>query len=650
MDFLRTNKRFSFMYGGKSAPECATGVERTEKDNELITTYYFDGGLKLTNVAKKHEKHGAYEWVNHLENIGDADTELISELWDCDIALPFSYCPPTGPSPWFPSIENDLFVLNPYGSAGRDETDFYSHINSGGFNKNFPKNNSKVFKYAPIGGRSSEGSAPFFNIHEKGKGYIVAVGWTGQWNAHISREENSLCFKSKIEDTSFVLHSGEKIRTSSVVLLPYNASVEESQNLWRDLIKDVFSPLKGRIDRLPLCTGFWGGLESEKIIERISLLDKDDIPVENAWIDAGWAGKDTLPTANEYEGDWADHVGDLTVSPFVHKNGLKDVSAKIKESGRNFILWFEPERVRLRTDLVKEHPEYLISQEGSKNFLLDLGNEDAFNYCLDILTEKIDTLKIDWYRQDFNFKPLPYWRSKDEENRRGITEIKHIMGLYRLWDTLLERFPKLMIDNCASGGNRIDIETLKRSVPLWRSDAQCPANPDPEVLQTHNMNFCLWMPYSATSPGRLYDTYTMRSAYSPALTTNYLYSSTENFGDTAEHVAWFKKHCHEFLSIRKYFLGNIYHLTEPKRDLSAWCATQWTLDGEGMVQIFKRENSSYITASFKLRKIDPEKSYLFTDLDGGEFPVSGKELCENGFTLTIKDTRVAKIFVYKEIS
>ncbi len=649
MDLLNKS-RFSFIYGGKAAPDCAIRTEVKKNDNELTTTYYFDGGLKFTNVAKKYGKYGAYEWVNYLENIGDTDTDLITELWDCDVALPLSYCAPTGPSPWFPNTENSTYVLNPYGSAKRDETDFYSHINGGGHNKNFLLNNSKSFKYASIGGRSSEGTAPFFNIHERGKGYIVAVGWTGQWNAEICREDNAVRFKSKIEDTSFILHAGESIRTSSVVILPYEATVAESQNIWRNLIKDVYSPLKDRIDHLPLCTGFWGGLESENIIDRISLLDKYDIPVENIWIDAGWAGKDTMPTYNEYEGDWADHVGDLTVSPFVHKNGLVDVSEKIKSSGRNFILWFEPERVRQRTDIVKEHPEYLIPYEGTRNYLLDLGNEEAFNYCLDLLCEKIDTLKIDWYRQDFNFQPLKYWRSRDDENRKGITEIKHIMGLYRLWDTMLERFPKLMIDNCASGGNRIDIETIKRSVPLWRSDAQCPANPDPEVTQAHNMNFSLWLPYSGTSPGRLYDTYIMRSAYAPAMSSNYLYCSTEHFGDNEEEVMWFKKHCEEYLSIRKYFLGNIYHLTEPKRDLSAWCATQWTLKGEGgMIQIFKRENSPYTTASFSLHEIDQSKNYIFTDLDGGVLQISGKELTENGLTVAITEKRVAKIFTYTEI-
>ena len=113
MEFLKNNKRFSFTYGESKAPECAVKTEVNENGNELITAYYFDGGLKFTNVARKIEKFGAYEWVNYLENIADSDTELISELWDCDIALPCEHSYFKAASPWFPDTKHDLFVLNP---------------------------------------------------------------------------------------------------------------------------------------------------------------------------------------------------------------------------------------------------------------------------------------------------------------------------------------------------------------------------------------------------------------------------------------------------------------------------------------------------------------------------------------------------------
>ena len=91
MDLLKSNKRFSFKLDDTPAWELEHGVSIEEKEDELITTYVFGGGLKITNIARKYSKHGAYEWVNYLENIGDQPTGVISELFDCDITLPLPH-------------------------------------------------------------------------------------------------------------------------------------------------------------------------------------------------------------------------------------------------------------------------------------------------------------------------------------------------------------------------------------------------------------------------------------------------------------------------------------------------------------------------------------------------------------------------------
>ena len=162
-------------------------------------------------------------------------------------------------------------------------------------------------------------------------------------------------------------------------------------------------------------------------------------------MDAGWYGSTTAPTPDEFEGDWPEYTGDWSVSPLIHPNGLKDVSKAVHEAGKKFLLWFEPERVRKSTPIAKEHPEYFIHPNWQEdNLLLNLGDEKAWEYCFNTLSSHIEEIGIDCYRQDFNFDPLPYWRLSDEDDRKGITEIKYINGLYRLWDTLLEKFPKLL--------------------------------------------------------------------------------------------------------------------------------------------------------------------------------------------------------------
>lgn len=367
-------------------------------------------------------------------------------------------------------------------------------------------------------------------------------------------------------------------------------------------------------------------------------------------MDAGWYGIDTEPTPNEFEGDWASHTGDWRISPIIHPNGMTDISKKLSERGKKFLLWFEPERVKINAPIAKEHPEYFISsgRENETNLLLDLGNENAWNYCYKTLCDIISKLDISCYRQDFNFYPLSVWRAADEKNRKGITEIKYIAGLYRLWDALRKRFPNLLIDNCASGGKRIDIETLRRSIPLWRSDVYCPANYKAEAAQAHMINYSLWMPYSGTGSGRSYDEYSLRSAYATGMRLCHTFSSSDPFGENEEDIKLLQKSCNEYLSIRKYFDGDIYALTSACADESTWSAVQWDRpdSSDGMIQIFKRGKSAYTEACFYLCKTDAEKNYTFTDTDGGSFTISGKTLIDKGLCIRITEKRKAKIFIY----
>lgn len=655
MNFLKNNKRFSFKLNGENAWDLDFKSKAMEEGNTLTTVYQFENGIKVTNISKKHDKYGAYEWVNYFENTSDKPSEIISELWDCDCTMPLEHEENRKWEAYFPDIKTATKIYAPSGSTWTMK-EFYSDIdkieNNERINHIYPGQRKQ---YSTSGGRSSEQNAPFFNISKNGKGYIFAIGWTGQWNCEISRDNDSVTLKSKIEDTHFKLMPGEKLRTSSVVIMPYADGVTNAHNAWRRLVKENFSLIgnDGRDTTGPFCAGIWGGMKTESVLRRIDAIKKNNLPFEYIWMDAGWYGIDTKPTPDEFEGDWGIHTGDWRISPLIHPNALKDVSKATHDAGMKFLLWFEPERVISTTPVAVQHPEYFMAsdEEQGGNRLLNLGNPDAWDYCFNTVSGIIEELGIDCYRQDFNFSPLSYWRKNDDFDRRGITEIKHINGLYRLWDALLEKFPNLIIDNCASGGRRIDIETLRRSIPLWRSDHQCPANYDIEASQCHNQTYNLWMPYSGTGTGRIYDEYRVRSSYAAALTTNYSYSERENFCDTEEKVEFIKKYGNEYLKVRPYFSEDFYPLTEVSDKLDVWCAMQFDRpsEGDGIVQVFRRENSPYETAVFMLGGINTDNSYLFADIDGGEFTVSGKELTEVGLKITIAEKQKAKIYIYKKI-
>lgn len=651
-DFLEKQLGFNLLHDGDVFVGVRKTVTREVEGNTTTTTYTLEDGLKITNVMTKHGD--AYEWVNWFENISDKPTHIISDLWDCCVDLPMPYEEPLRWTAYQPELTDYTAINAPRGSNWKyDEfASFPEEIQENRFNGCLDVNTEK--NYASSGGRSSQDNAPFFNVYKDGIGYIFAIGWTGQWNCSVKRQSNSVTVRTKIEDTHFRVLPGEKFRTSSIVIMPYTGSVTDGQNKWRKLVKEEFSLIgkDGRDQMGPLCASVWGGMKSSTVIERFDTLIKNEVPFDYLWMDAGWYGSHTAPTPDEFEGDWPEYTGDWTVSPLIHPNGLKDVSKAVHEAGKKFLLWFEPERVRKSTPIAEEHPEYFIfpNWQDENNLLLNLGDNDAWEYCFNTLCKNIDEIGIDCYRQDFNFNPLPYWRLADADDRKGITEIKHINGLYKLWDSLLEKYPSLIIDNCASGGRRIDIETLRRSIPLWRSDYQCPAKTQIEGTQCHHLSFNTWMPYSGTSSGRIYDTYKFRSAYSPALNVGYTFSEKDSFGNDPEKLAWLKSMSEEYLKVRPYMSEEFYPLTEVSDKKDIWSASQFhnAETDEGILLIFRRERSPYETATFDLGRMSPEKDYVLTDADNGsEIVLSGKELAENGFTVSLKDKASSKIFFYK---
>ena len=652
MEFLRNQKRFDFLYGGKPFEELTYELSQTQEENVLTTTYLFQDGLKITNIATKHGD--AYEWVNWFENTGDKETEIISELWDASISLELPHEDPLRWTAYQPEFNERTIVYAPAGSSWsfdefaafadrKADNRYLGHLTPG-----------KHRWFQSSGGRSSNKSAPFFNVHKDGLGYIFAVGWTGQWQAFTKRLEDEIIVKTKIQNTNFKMLPGEKFRTSSFVLIPYEGTVLESQNKWRRIVKTYFSQIgqKGRAQQGPLCASIWGGMPTTSVIKRVEAMAKYELPYEYVWMDAGWYGANTKPTPDEFEGDWPEYTGDWRVSPLIHTNNLKDVSNKVHELGMKFLLWFEPEHVKKTVPTAIEHPEYFLEIPRSNDLLLDLGNEAAWQYCFDTVAGMIEEIGIDCYRQDFNTDPLECWCQNDAEDRLGITEIKHINGLYRFWDALLEKFPHLIIDNCASGGRRIDIETLRRSIPLWRSDYQCTANFGLEGTQCHHLSFNQWLPYSGTGTGRDYDIYRARSGYSPALVTNHSFSDRNDYGENPEEMLWLKDMLSEYLKVRPYMTEDFYPLTQVSDRTDIWSAAQFhrPSENDGIVQVFRRADSPYSCANFTLYEIDEKCNYEFTDADDeSKFVVNGAELVKNGLEIRIPEKRASKLYFYKNV-
>ena len=128
----------------------------------------------------------------------------------------------------------------------------------------------------------------------------------------------------------------------------------------------------------------------------------------------------------------------------------------------------------------------------------------------DFLSRCISDWGIDVYRQDRNFYPFLIWRASDPPDRQGITEIRHVEGLYAMWDELLRRHPGLMIDNANWRATGPDLEMVMRSAGSWTCSEAGGAGTVPVYNQSQMAGLSLYLPVHASLLFAT-DPYTVRS-------------------------------------------------------------------------------------------------------------------------------------------
>jgi alpha-galactosidase len=502
------------------------------------------------------------------------------------------------------------------------------------------------FTMAPQDGRSSSEILPFFNLEGAGAGVVLAVGWSGRWAAKFEvKNPGAVRVNAGMATTRLVLHPGEEIRTPSMLVLHYEGNRWRGQNLLRQFILAHHRPKKnGQPLRAPITCGNWGSTPSAVHMDNIRKFIQHRLPIDYYWIDAGWYGK---PIVERTE-SWAASVGDWRVKTNLYPEGFRPISDLLRQDHRELMLWFEPERVFKGTPWHQEHSEWVIDR-GGDNLLMNLGNTNACRFVTGFIASRIDEFGLGCYRQDFNMDPVPFWNKADTTDRQGIAEIRHIEGLYAFWDDLLRRHPHLIIDNCASGGRRIDLETVGRATPFWRTDGPR----DAIAHQCHSYGLLAWVPFSAISQDREGDTYEFRSSMCSSLCINWNHSGDGPSGPLPENFPfdWARKTLEQYISIRDFYYGDYYPLTGYSQATDQWMAYQ--LDrpdtGQGLVVALRRPESPYETSRFRLQGLDETASYQITDLDtGAEARATGHELSERGLLVAIDSKPGSILLVYRK--
>ena len=621
-----TEPLFSFLYGGQPSSgflgqwklergSRPLDPQRTER--KLVWTDA-QTGLEVRCVAVEYTDFPTIEWTLYFKNTGTNDTPVLSDIQALDLIL---RRPAEGE-----------FVLHHHTADNCTADSYEPHALTLA-----PKSEHR---FAAAGGRPTTGGFPYFNLEQPGGGIIAVVGWPGQWTAQFTRDaDRGLRLRAGQELTRLRLRSGEEVRSPLVVLQFWKGGDWiRAQNVWRRWMVAHNLPRPGG-QLVPTHYGGCGGNLRPMAAEELEQIDgwlREGIRLDYWFIDAGWY---------THPGEWW-NIGTWEIDRERFPRGLREVADHAHGKGAKFVAWFEPERVVDASWLAKNHPEWIL--RGGDARLVNLGHPDAWKWVVERIDGLITSEAIDVYRQDFNMSPLECWRGADAPDRQGLTEIRHIEGYLAFWDELRRRHPGLLIDTCASGGRRNDLETLRRSVPLLRSDypltdfsAACA-----EGQQCHTLGISLWMPFHGTGMP-LSDAYSMRSGFVPA------YRLGWDVRDRKVDLALLRRTVAEFRQSEKFLLGDFYPLATWSLGKDVWAAWQYDRpeQGEGLVQAFRRENSPYETARLKLRGLDAAARYAVLDLDKPEAPrqFSGHELLERGLPITLAEPRSSGLLTYQRL-
>lgn len=586
-----------------------------------IIRYTIEGqnknGLHIKAEYTEYRDFPVTEWRVTLSNRGGRDTPIISEL----------------------RIGGELYCGNArlkYGNGDTRKRDGF------GF---FEKDITERVSLSPNSGTSCQGAFPYMTIFGEGVELRAAIGFPASWIAELEPTEKGislLCGQARCRTR---LSRGEAFSTPRLTLMAYSAGCEyRGINIWRRfyfahiLPKDNGAPMPPKLClhyfRAAGMPEFTGASEENQRLAVSEYLRKGIKP-DVWWIDAGWYPCD---------GDWC-RVGTWKADSKRFPRGIAPIGDLCRENNIDLLLWFEPERVRRGEEIAQEHPEWLLSSVKDQNMLFDLGNSEARAW----LTERVDSLIKEYgvriYRQDLNFDPLPMWIENEPADRIGFLENRHAMGYLQYWDELLRRNPGLIIDSCASGGRRNDLETMRRAVALHYTDVGYGDHPIKQkqyremfewipYFRSHNMNWFNSASESYDGKEHLPDEFSYHNAFAPAMTDMLLYDA-EACDSALELQALWRRAAELELE------GDYYPMTECRGSSADWYAVQFddSVKRRGFFQVIRNAHAEEDTFKVILPCIEDGANYI---TDAGE--LSSEEL-RSGIEVKL-GKREAKVIFY----
>ena len=340
----------------------------------------------------------------------------------------------------------------------------WSHENQGSWSR--LSTGSVSLDHLP--GRPTEGATPYIAIRRAGEGDALAAHLLPRGNYTIRASAvpamgdlpfGLLEMGLSDRDLRLPLASGSRVTVARLLYqyLPSGEPHSAAPELHRYLLGTTLPPPKSP----PVVYNTWfdqfDRLEVPRLREQLAAAK--EVGCEVFVIDAGWFGKG--------EASWSSLTGHWDENPdAAFRGNMSAFADEVRSAGLGFGLWIEPERIGAEAPVRAVHPDWFIPV--GEVARVDLARPAARAWVKSEIGRLVTTYRLAWMKIDFNFS-----LGHDDT---GSELTQYYEQWYRLMDEVRSEHPHTFFEGCASGGMRLDLESLAHCDAHFLSDTVNPVD------------------------------------------------------------------------------------------------------------------------------------------------------------------------------
>lgn len=418
-------------------------------------------------------------------------------------------------------------------------------------------------------------------------------------------------------DFTWKLEAGECLETPEVVIAYSHEGIGGMSRCFHDAYRNHLINPRFNHQPKPLVINNWEGTYFRFNTEKLKAI-ADGVAgtgIDTFVLDDGWFGQRN----DEYAG-----LGDWVVNTEKLPGGLKPIIDHVHSLGMKFGLWFEPEMVNEDSDLYRAHPDWAVHAadrpqcRARLQLMLDLTRKEVRDHIVEAVNKVLRENEIDYVKWDYNRNITESWSLGRDADRQAEFAHRYVLGVYDLFERIVNANPNVFFEGCAGGGARFDPGVLYYFPQIWTSD-DTDAEERTQIQYGTSLVYplCCMTCHVSTVPNHQTGRTTALKTRTDIAHLGPTGYELDSSSFTDEDRAGIRESVQEFRAMEDLMrTGDLYRMENPMEGNYFSFVVVSKDKSEGFMTAYRRLRPANAEVKFlKVRGLDPEKRYYIPELD-----------------------------------